>query len=357
MAEKDRFVDFGLDFLKIDGEEQEKSGLEKLLKYVSEVKPVKEVIMPEGKKLNDGHKENEELNSFSLSSPDPYSDLYYDWVDLQLGGVSIPGQHPKGAKVIGKQIEADLYGSLLKSVEQYLDGLPISTTRSEMVNGVSDIVDQWAKEVGDKVSLAFDNLYRMGLKAGILDAGIRSTTGIANELVLEFIRQHPNTIAAKVVLFSDDLKTRMNKVISSSFTADYEDYDLNHIIKDLKKEVKGQRYQLERIARTETASISNAGRLLGWSKDEEKYLYKYHWNNVKDGRSKEISLMRGEGNPYTYDEILFLWQHQKQMIGDKWQDDTFNQRCSLSRSPNDEEFRGNRFSDSVGFAETLNLGL
>jgi hypothetical protein len=246
---------------------------------------------------------------------------------------------------------------LIKSVEQYLDNLPASATRPEMLNGVTDIVDQWAKDIGSQISLAFDNLYRMGLKAGILDSGIRSTVGIANELVLEFVRQHPNTIAAKVVLFSGDLKAKMNKIISSSFTADYDDYDLNHIIKDLKKEVKGQRYQLERIARTETAAISNAGRLLGWSKDDEKYFYKYHWNNVRDGRSKEISLIRGSGNPYTYDEILFLWQHQKQMVGDKWQDDTFNQRCSVSRSPINDEFMGNRFSNSIGYEETMNLGL
>jgi hypothetical protein len=111
----------------------------------------------------------------------------------------------------------------------------------------------------------------------------------------------------------------------------------------MQSRVNSERWKLERIVRTETAQSSGAGRFMGWGRDDEKHYYEYLWLNPADNRSKEISIERVEGNPYTYDEARFLWENQEQLINGKWQNDVYHQRCSIARYPRNEEFVGNRF--------------
>jgi len=127
-------------------------------------------------------------------------------------------------------------------------------------------------------------------------------------------------------------------------------------MKEMREVVPAQRYQIERIVRTEVATVSNSGRLLGWSEDPYKYYYDYIWNATYDNRSKYISIWRGNQNPLTYDEALFLWEHQSQIFNGREQNDTFNQRCALSRSPIEFERKGNRWEGDGTFIQTLTTG-
>jgi hypothetical protein len=284
--------------------------------------------------------------------PDPYSIGFYDWVEktLDLGGSQI-----KGVKETGRQIEADLYSSLKKACNKYLDSVTPDMMQHEIINGLSSVVEKWTRDQSISMSEAFDKLYKAGLYAGALDAGVKRASNLADELVLRLLKTDPNRLGARIKLFSKDVIERFNKIISNAYTAEGE-FWLPGMMKEMMEVVPAQRYQIERIVRTEVASISNAGRLYGWSQDPLKYYNDYMWNATYDNRAKFISLWRANQNPLTYDEAKFLWENQAQMFNGRVQNDVFNQRCSLTRRPIEFERKGNRWDGDGSFIMTLSLG-
>ncbi len=104
------------------------------------------------------------------------------------------------------------------------------------------------------------------------------------------------------------------------------------------------RYRTRLMLKTTTADFANKGVLKAWERDENKNFFEYSWKNPSDSRSKKISLVRKQGNPYSYSEISFLWKNQRQMIDGKMQSDVWNQRCSIFRGKRlEEEWIDNRF--------------
>lgn len=288
----------------------------------------------------------------SDTMPDPFSIEFYDWVEKQL---EMGGKQIKGVKKTGTQLEADLYDSLKTEVNAYLDKLNPQTPQHEVIHGLGDVIDKWTREQHIAMSEAFDKLYKAGFYAGVINTGVKPAMRLADELAMRLLKKDPNRIGNKIKIFSQDVVTRFNKIITSAYQPEGK-FWLPGMMKEMREVVPAQRYQLERIVRTEVATVSNAGRLLGWSEDPYRYYYDYIWNATYDNRAKFISLWRANQNPLTYDEALFLWEHQGQTFSGKVQNDTFNQRCSLSRTPIDDERRGNRWKDDGAFIQTLSLG-
>ena len=126
--------------------------------------------------------------------------------------------------------------------------------------------------------------------------------------------------------------------------------------RDIDSYMNKARNKTKLMLRTETAKMANFGMTKAWEKDEDKDKYRYYWNTIKDNRTKKISLMRKQGNPYTLVEILYLWEHQKQLVDGKWQNDSFNQRCGISRGKFklDYNWKKNRFlGKEYEFKETM----
>ena len=305
---------------------------------------------------------SEKKLSESSDMPDPYSIDMYEWVDdtIQKTGLVIPGKHPRGSKKVGKQIEADLYYSLRDKINDYISSIPSYANQNDVINGVTDIVHSWQETMSGNISQAFEDIYIKGVVAGILDAGVRPTMGVADKLAMEFVKDNPNRIGERIVLFSEEIIEKFRPIISESYGPEGE-FDVNALVGKMKKVVNTQRYKLERIARTETANVSGAGRFIGWSKDPDRYTYNYFWRNTIDNRSKPISLWRGKQNPLTFSEALYLWEHQTQNMGGKigLQSDMYNQRCTVSRSPRDEleDYKGNRWEGDINFVLTMSLGI
>jgi len=286
--------------------------------------------------------------------PDAYNDDFYDWIDntLDKSGLVIPGKHPHGAKTVGKQIEGDLYQSLKRKINGYLASISENAPQHEVYHEIMSIVKDWQDSMSGKLGVAFDDLYLWGMTSGIVDAGIKPAMGLADKLAMEFIKINPKRIGERINQFSQTLVDKFREVIVESYTPTGI-FDVGNLVSECGKIVTTERYKLERIVRTETASISNYGRILGWERDEYKDYYNYNWNASPDNRVKPISMWRMKNNPYTFDEIKFLWENQEQFILGKWFNDVFNQRCSISRSPREEKYTGNRFEGNTEFRQTM----
>jgi len=298
------------------------------------------------------------LQFLEKAQVDPYSEDVYDWVDdtIKKAGLVIPGNHPSGARRIGRQLETHLYTELKNLVDKYLGSVTSKTPQFQVVNEVLDIVDAWQEAMRQSIAEGFDDLYIRGVLAGIIDSTVMPAFGIADKLSMEFIRRNPQRIGDKIVIFAEDIVARFRPIIAESYTAEGV-FNVENMVGELREVVTTQRYKLERIVRTETAMVSGAGRFIGWSKDPDRYFYNYFWQATRDNRTKVISSWRSQQNPLSYDEALFLWENQMQLINDYWWDDSYNQRCTISRSPINEEKRGNRWEHDQNFKLTMPLNI
>lgn len=292
--------------------------------------------------------------------PDPYSIDIYSWIDTQIDkaskkGLKIPGKYPKKSKKLGIQVEGKLYRELISQVNQYLDNIHPGMTQTEILVGTEDIISRWVDEQSVKLDDIFRELHSKGFLAGAMASGVKPAMKVADKLALEWLSRNPERLGGSIKEFSLDLVEKFRGIIAESFGPEGS-FSVDELTNRLSEETKTQRYKLERIVRTEVATVSGMGRLLGWSKDPDKYYYEYVWINPMDHRSKPVSRWRVENNPYTFDEAAFLWANQGQNISGKIFWDMYNQRCSISRRPINNEFKGNRFQGNTDFIYTTNLG-
>lgn len=277
--------------------------------------------------------------------PEITSEDYYDWIDSALfkAGVPIGGNPPKGTKQIGKNIEMRLYHSLQEAVGEYLGSLKGTETKAEVLAGVREILGTWLKENLPIAEKAFEELFRRGFSAGAIASGLPGKMGISDVNAMEVLKDGKYHIGERISLFADEAVKEFQGVIGKAYTPEGK-FDLPTMVREMHEAVPAQRYKLERIARTETAQVSNIGRLWGWEQDPDKFFYDYHWSSVPDKRRKTISKLRSEGGPYSWPEIKFLWLHQEELLDGKWQADQYNQRCTITRSPRNDESKRNRFA-------------
>ena len=278
----------------------------------------------------------------------------YDWIDntLEKSGVSIGGKQPWGAKQIGKMIEQRLYRGLYKTVDDFLAKLVGNERKVDVINSVNDLVKNWVLVNTVAIEGAFEALFKKGFMAGAVSEGM----AVEDKNAMEILKAGRYRIGSRIKLFADDVIKEFAAIIEKSYTVEGI-FDLNTLVKEMHQVIPAQRYELERIARTETSQVSNIGRIWAWSQDDNRYFYKYNWQSTPDNRRREIKKMRSEGNPFSYDEIKFLWLNNEQRLPNgKWQNGSINCRCSVSRSPNDEELKGDRFQDKkLDFRKTVEI--
>ena len=292
--------------------------------------------------------------------PDPYSEEFYSYIDdtLQKAGLIIQGQQPRGAKSIGKSIEARLYRDLQEAVEDFLNSLTGNETREEVLAGIRVIIEKWEQTSLPAAESAFEALFKRGFTAGAVSAGVLERMGAGDINAMNVLKQGKYRIGERIKLFADEEIKEFQKIVWNSFTPEGV-FSLEHLVKEMHDKVPAERFKLERIARTEVASVSSTGRLWAWMQNpEEREYYFYHWNSVPDNRQKAISKLRSSYGNMSFEEIKFLWFHQSQYIPDlkRWENDVFNQRCSISRTPSDEKVTGNRFEgQEYLFRKTMDI--
>ena len=288
--------------------------------------------------------------------PDIATLEYYDWVDevISKAGLVFEGNQPPGTKVIGRSAELRLYSTLQDAVQSFLETLDGTERQQEVVDAVREVISRWADVNIPLMNRTFEELFKRGLEAGLVAVGQRLDVG--DQKVLELLRESELKMGSRIVLFSEDIANQYEKVIHRNFEPT-EEFNLPALVRQMGDVAPARRFEIERIARTEVGQTSGIGRFWGWAKEpEDLYSYRYNWNSTPDTRRRKMKEIRQSWNPLTWDEAWFLWSHNKQMVDGQWQVGNINCRCTVSRSPVDDEFTGNRFAGRENmFERTLDV--
>lgn len=278
------------------------------------------------------------LKKSEVMLPDTDSKDLYSWLDrmVALSGMKIGGEQPTGAKTVGYTLERKLYSTLAETINGYFNSLKGTETKPEVSNGLMSAIHAWREDNSRFIESSFEDLFKRGLVGGATSGG--GKIGLNDKIAMEVLKDGKYRIGERIELFADDTVDKFSKIIEQSYSPEGT-FDLKDMSDKMSREVQTERYKLERIVRTETSQVSNIGRLWSWNQDPDRYYYVYHWNSMPDSRRKSISRWRSEEGPYDYDGIEFLWLHQEEFRDGKWHADQYNQRCTISRSPIDEEFR------------------
>jgi len=288
--------------------------------------------------------------------PDPASLDLFSWIDDQLEVAkqrdsTLESAFPFQAGVIGRGIELRLSGTFQDAINSYLEGLTGNETEEEIFNGIGDVVDQWVALNLQPVDQVFDNLFRSGFMAGQISVG--GALGEWDESRLEMVSNGRYRIGNRIKVFGDNLVKQFSKIITEAFRPGAR-FELAKFVEDMGEVAPANRYQLERIGRTEVSQVSQLGRLARFAEDPDRYFFDYFWRSTPDARRRAMKVERTAGNPYTYNEIVFLWTHnwQKSLSArtrsnpDGWQMGAINCRCTVTRRPrvSNDESRGDRFA-------------
>lgn len=290
---------------------------------------------------------------------DPLGEGLYEWIEnqLQKDKFKIEGALPRGSKTIGKNVEAELYNSFNDDIESYIQTLSGQESESEVIKGIIDALNTWSTNSVPIATTALEELFRTGYTAGFVSAGGALGQDF-NPQALKIIEDGTYRIGDRIVSFGDEATKRFADVIHDAYTSEL-DFSLPAMTDAMREKIGDSQSSLERIARTETSNVSMLGRLAQWANDPDRYIYEYNWNMAPDNRVRDMKRIRAKGNPYTFDEILFLWTHNKQRLPNGvWQMGVINCRCSVSRRLRGTDFKGNRFESRTGqYEKTVDFDL
>jgi hypothetical protein len=320
--------------------QQQDAGLANTVGYPEKVNPVEE-----GKKRNlvSQNKENAFEKEMGFV-PDMDDDAFYKSIDNLLGinveqKMDLIGKDtalPRGTKTIAQQSEFKIYHGLRNAVNKWFDGVQKDTDPYSALENLKKELYGWNHIAKTESADTVQELYERGQEAGI-KKGLKTPPGKS----MRHMVHKANEIGPALDNFRDECYSNLSRIMKRHI------HDGEHALYREKREIdswlRKQRWQTRLMVKTEVAKMANFGLLEAWSMDADKYMYNYFWEAIDDDRTKEISRLRKSGNPYTADEITWLWNHQKQFLGKYWQNDAYNQRCHISRQRIDKAFTGNRF--------------
>jgi hypothetical protein len=309
-------------------------------------------------------KETEE-NTFLNRKQEPYiekgfdpelnDEVFYNSIDKIIdiqkmaSFISSDVNLPRGTRQLAKDAEFSLYHGLRDTVNSWFENVNHDTEPYSALADLRLSLVRWNVASKSNTSNTVQELYNRGLESGIKKAGLKKPEHSKD---VHHLINRDSGMGPALDKFRDECYTNISKIMMKHIHND------KHALYREKREIdswlRKQRFQTRLMLKTEVAKIANLGLIESWSLDSDKYLYNYFWDAIVDERTKEISRIRKSGNPYTFDEIAWLWKNQEQLIGKRWQNDAYNQRCSISRMLVDTEFKGNRFSGRESeFSRTL----
>ena len=248
-------------------------------------------------------------------------------------------------------MEFNIYHGLRDVVNNWFGSVDSQSSPDASLLKLKGMLIKWQGETQKNVAADMKDLFDKGVQAGIAKTGIAVDDSIYNSV--DYMTYKSTGIAPAIENFRENVYDNIAGIVRKH----YKDGNLPLYTskRSIDSFLRKSRYKTRLMMKTAANSYANYGQLLAWEKDPDKYFFNYFWNAMSDERSKPISKMRAEGSPYSASEIQFLFTHQKQYIGDRWQDDTFNNRCSISRGDRlENEWKDNRFSGQEdNFAKTL----
>jgi hypothetical protein len=276
--------------------------------------------------------------------PDMDDDAFYKSIDTLLG-IDVEqkmemfgkdAQLPRGTKTIAHESEFKIYHGLRNTVNKWFEGVQKDTDPYTAIENLKKELFDWNHISKTESADTVQELYERGQEAGI-KKGLKTPPGKS----MRHLVHKANGIGPALDNFRDECYGNLSRIMKRHI------HDGEHALYREKREIdswlRKQRWQTRLMVKTEVAKMANFGMLEAWGMDTEKNMYNYFWEAIDDDRTKEISRLRKSGNPYTADEIAWLWNYQKQFLGKYWQNDVYNQRCHISRQRIDKAYTGNRF--------------
>ena len=154
-------------------------------------------------------------------STDPWSESIYDWIDKQIekSGLKIPGQHPQGTKVLGKQVEKRLYSGLQKRLWNALKSIERYETQAETLQKLENAIDAWRRRMYEGVEDADKELLRRGYIAGLIDSGQPIEPERYDENI-NVLMMDENRLEPKFQEFRKETVSKVRSVVAESYNED-----------------------------------------------------------------------------------------------------------------------------------------
>jgi len=300
-------------------------------------------------------------NSMDGDEPEFYfkSEDIYDFLDedyfSKMGVKYDPSQVlPLGARTIGRDIEKNLYDNLRKTIDNWYMTLNEKSALDQVKVDLKSSLLKWQANSNATISNDMQKLFEKGIAAGVRQSGVKidqkAIEGINNQL------NKPIGIIPALEHFQNQLYGKVSRAVIKNYDMENRTLPIQKTFDDITQIMIDQRYKTQLMIKSEVASLSHYGMLKAWEQDSDSKKYRYYWKAVIDGRTKAISVVRKQGNPYTFNEITFLWKNQEQLINGRWENDHFFQRCGLAkgRFKLDYNWKKNRFLGKENeFKETM----
>lgn len=138
--------------------------------------------------------------------------------------------------------------------------------------------DGFIKDAITRAELFATNVYMNGLVEEIKSMGIDRAARFSqiDMNALKVLKEQPKGIFDSIKTFGQEHVDRFREIIDKAYSTPGE-FDLNKMIKHMEHATGGNRYMLERIARSETTTISNMGRVKQWEQYADPMTKEYHW--------------------------------------------------------------------------------
>jgi hypothetical protein len=273
------------------------------------------------------------------------TDIIYDQIEDIMKSGLIEGSQPIGVKRIGNEVENALYYSLRDSVNNWFGGIEKDTPIDKAIIDLKSSLMKWQISSNRDVTEDVKDIFNKGIQAGIKNTGIHVSDGVMGQFNYQVYK--PTGISPAIENFQNSVFDSVSKILRKHYHSE-NGIPLYRSKRDIDSYLRKCRYKTRLMIKSEVSQMANLGQIIAWSQDGDKDFYEYFWNAVDDDRIKPISKMRAEGNPYNFDTIRYLWENQIQVINGRELNDSYNQRCSISKGKKlASEWKGNKFSNQT----------
>ena len=158
-------------------------------------------------------------------------------------------------------------------------------------------LSQAARDMGTKLEKADD------------DETVRVTFDAVDLDALDYLMAEWTGVSSTLPDFVQTQKDEFSRIIEEAYR-DPGKFSLRELKRRMQEITTAEAYKLERIARTETAHISNMGRLNGYRKDPDNAKAKYNLSMSPRTACKRCRQIAAKG-PYTYEQLMRVTNNLK----------------------------------------------
>jgi len=182
-----------------------------------------------------------------------------------------------------------------------LNGLGARATREDVEEQVDAATQRLAPRLGALAQEFVTNMAELALT----DAG--GTFNRPDRNALAALAARPAAFFSAIRTFPPALAVRMRETVRALYEAGVPQ-DLKVVVATLRTAAGGEVWEIERIARSESTRLANAGRELAWRQGppEEAQQRIYRWVAARDHRLDSVCERIAAGSPYTLDELKGL---------------------------------------------------